>query len=123
VKPIITPYPPGLAHDKHPAAAVDRESCIVHTAEAQIALTPDQADYSHWLKEYDAYHDRQTSKQLRSAFCRIEVIGGREALASHLEDAPLMSRKDWEDAQLNVMGRILREETADRLAERIANLS
>lgn len=128
VAPSKTPYPPGLAHDSQPKAAVSRESCIVHTMTAscgsshsrQVALTPDQATDEHWHKEYAAYHERQATKQLRAAFCEIETVRAREALATSFEIAPVFSREDWENRQLNVNGHVVREETGDALARRIA---
>jgi hypothetical protein len=127
VAPSETPYPPGLAHDVNPVAAVSRESCIIHTASdscgsssAEVALTPDKATYQQWLKEYAAYHTRQATKRLGAAFCRFEIVTEREALAPNLGTAPVLSRADWEDHQLNVNGCVVREETGDVLARQIA---
>jgi hypothetical protein len=129
VAPSKTPYPPGLAHASRPIAAVARESCIVHTTAGrcgsssshQVALTPDSATHEHWQKEYEAYHERQAARQLGAAFCEIETVAGREALATNFDAAPVCSREDWENRQLNVNGHVIREETGNALARRIAD--
>jgi hypothetical protein len=80
--PTGTPYPPGLAHNAEPIAAVSRDSCIVHTefktcgsAPKEVALTPSQSTQEQWRKQYSDYHQRQTDKQLRAAFCKFESRG------------------------------------------------
>jgi hypothetical protein len=125
--PSETPYPPGLAHNAEPVAAASRDSCIVHTefevcgsAPKELALTPSQSTPDQWRKQYSDYHRRQVDKKLRAAFCKFEVIDGREALATRFENAPVMSRADWEDKTQNVTGRIIQNSTGKQLATRIA---
>ena len=128
--PSLTPYPPGLAHDPKPVAAVCRQGCIVHTApegnvlsvKKRIALIPERASEKDWQAAYGEYHSRQSEKHLGAAFCRIETIAGREALAMDFRTAPVFSEADWEGCRLNVMGRLVREETASILARRIAEV-
>jgi surface antigen len=90
------------------------------SAARQVALTPDQATYEHWRNEYAAYHERQAKKQLGAAFCRIETVAGREALATNFDTAPVFTRTDWENRQMNVQGFVVSEETGDVLERRIA---
>jgi hypothetical protein len=125
--PAETPYPPGLAHNVEPIAAVSRDSCIVHTesktcgsASREVALTPSQSTPDQWRKQYSDYHRRQTDNQLRAAFCKFESFQGREALATRFEDAPVMSKADWENLVPQVMGRHIQDATAKRLAATIA---
>jgi len=133
VNPPITPYPPGLAHDSWPVAAVARESCIIHTSSdadrddadpisygRRIALTPDRSSKEQWQRDYRAYHDRQTSRRLCAALCRFEFVNDREALATCFEAAPVLSSHDRNDLQLNVNGRIIPKEIAIALARHIA---
>jgi hypothetical protein len=129
IAPVQTPYPPGLAHNPQPVAAVSSESCIVHaqvsssksSSPRQVALTPDQATPGDYRSEYEAYHERQTTKHLRAARCSIESVEGREALAVNLDTAPVLSSADWEGHQQNVMGIRITEETARALVRRIAD--
>ena len=81
---------------------------------------PSQSTLAQWRKQYSDYHQRQMDKKLRAAFCRFELIDGREALATTFEDAPVMSRTDWEDKTQNVTGRVIRNTTGEQLATRIA---
>lgn len=125
--PVETPYPPGLAHSPEPIAAASRDACIVHAEVAglgllsrEIALTPAQSTDEQWRNLYSAYHRRQAEKRLRVAFCRFEMVGSREALAIKFEDAPMLSSKDWEGKTLGLAGRIIQNETGERLATRIA---
>jgi hypothetical protein len=124
--PIETPYPPGLAHNTEPVAAVSRESCIVYalrtcaSGSKEVALTPSQSTQEEWEKQYSDYHKRQIDCRLRAAFCNFESVGGREALATRFEDAPVMSNTDWEHQRLNVNGRIIQNTTGIQLAARIA---
>lgn len=112
VAPSQTCYPPGLAHDVQPIAAVARESCIVHQSNdedpilygGRRAMTPDESTADQWRKAYVAYHQRQLSRQLRVAFCRFEVSEGREALATGVDRAPVFTPCDWNNFQLNVNG-------------------
>jgi len=125
--PAETPYPPGLAHNQEPIAAVSKDSCIVHaisktcgSASKEVALTPSQSTQEQWRKQYSDYHKRQVEKRLRAAFCRFESMKGREALATIFKDAPLMSRADWEHKTQNVTGRVIKNATGKHLAARIA---
>lgn len=125
--PSETPYPPGLAHNVEPVAAVSRDSCIVHTefkvcgsAPKELALTPSQSTPDQWRKQYSDYHQREMDKHLRAAFCKFESIGGREALTTRFEDAPVMSSKDWEDRTQQVSGLVIQNTTGQQLAARIA---
>lgn len=125
--PRETPYPPGLAHSTAPIAAVARDSCIVHAefttcgaTSKEVALTPSQSTSEQWHKQYTDYHRRQKDKELRAAFCEVESIGGREALATSFRDAPVMSKADWEDKTQNVTGRLIQNATGKQLAARIA---
>lgn len=127
--PMQTPYPPGLAHDMKPVAAVARESCIVHaqsttcgSASKDVALTPSQSTPSQWCKQYSDYHKRQKEKRLKAAFCKFESIDGREALVTSFRDAPVMGKADWEGKTQNVNGRVIKDMTGRRLAARIAEL-
>jgi len=117
--PEMTPYPPGLAHNAKPAAAVSRESCIVHPSR-NVSLTPSRSKPEEWLQQYSDYHQRQKDKQLRAAFCKFETIRGREALITKFEDAPVMSSKDWEGKTQNVAGRVIQNTTGEQLAAQIA---
>jgi len=117
--PAVTPYPPGLAHSVEPDAAASRECCIVHPSK-NVSLTPSQSKPDDWRKHYSEYHQRQVEKKLRAAFCRFEVIDGREALAASFEDAPVLTDSDWEDKTPQVMGRHVQDATAKRLAASIA---
>jgi hypothetical protein len=127
VSPFRTPYPPGLAHDEEPVAAAYRESCIVHrdskscsSSKRQVALTPDESTPQDWHNEYSAYHKRQFQCALRAAFCKFELIVGREALAIKIEEAPVLSPEHWEGKQLNVNGVLVEDETGEAVAGRIA---
>jgi hypothetical protein len=125
--PIETPYPPGLAPNTEPVAAVSRESCIVHaevgtrgSASKEVALTPSQSTPDQWLKQYSDYRRRQVDKNLRAAFCKFELIDRREALAARFDDAPVMSRVDWENRRQQVRGLLIQDATAKQLAKKIA---
>ena len=125
--PFETPYPPGLAHDERPIAAASHGSCIVHrdskscgSSKRQVALTPDESTPQDWRNEYSAYHKRMSDCCLRVAFCRFEMISGHEALATKLENAPVLSQADWEDRRLNFNGRLIGEKTGQSLARLIA---
>jgi hypothetical protein len=125
--PTETPYPPGLAHNGEPVAAVSRDSCIVHaevgtygSASKEVSLTPSESTPDQWLKQYSDYRQRQADKKLRAAFCKFELIDRHEALVTSFEDAPVMSRADWEDKLQNVTGRAIQNATGERLAARIA---
>jgi hypothetical protein len=127
VAPTKTPYPPGLAHNATPVAAASHESCIIHSGSEschspsdQVALTPERSTSEQWQREYKRYHKRQATKQLRAAFCQFELVDGREALATEFDNAPRLSRADWEGYQLNMNGRIVGEETGKALARKIA---
>jgi hypothetical protein len=117
--PALTPYPPGLAHSVEPVAAASRECCIVHRSKT-VSLTPSESKPDDWRKQYSEYHQRQVDKKLRAAFCRFEVIDGREALAASFEDAPVLTDTDWENKTPQVMGRHVQDATAKRLAASIA---
>jgi len=128
VAPLRTPYPPGLAHNARPIAAVSRESCIIYaesescqaSSNKEVALTPDQSTNEQWHAAYSLYHERQANGHLRVAFCQYEVDNGREALATTLEEAPVFFPSDREGVQMNVMGVFVREETGQALTRRIA---
>jgi hypothetical protein len=124
--PIETPYPPGLAHNTEPVAAVSRESCIVYalrtcaSGSKEVALTPSESKPEEWLKQYSDYHRRQADKKLQAAFCKFELIDGREALATGFVDAPVMSKRDWENRTQQVSGLLIQDATAKQLAKKIA---
>ena len=124
VAPVKTPYPPGLAHNFEPVAAVSRESCIVHakiitcgSVARAFALTPTESSAEQWRQHYSEYHRRQVEKKLRAAFCKVDVIKGREALALKFEDSPVMSKQDWENLTPQVMGRVVSNGTGIQLAQ------
>jgi hypothetical protein len=125
--PKKTPYPPGLAHEAEPVAAVSRQSCIVHaqfmicgSAAKELALTPSQSTQQQWRRQYSDYNRRSKDRILRAALCTFDSIGGHEAFVTRFEAAPTMSKLDWEGKTPNVKGRIIENKTGAQLAARIA---
>jgi hypothetical protein len=120
VAPTPTPYPPNLAHERHPAAAVARESCIVHDVNKK-AHTPLHSDDTNWRTAYLAYHLRQRGHALRTAECKVELVGELEALQLSPDSAPVFTPADWGDLTMTIGGRWIEETQAASLRARIAH--
>jgi hypothetical protein len=119
VAPALTSYPPDLAHERKPTAAVARENCIVHDA-SKKAHTPLESDEALWRHAYLAYHLRQRDRSLRAAECRIERVGGAEALKLTPESAPIFTPLDWGGVTMTMGGHWITEAQADELRAGIA---
>jgi hypothetical protein len=119
VAPEPTPYPPNLAHERQPTAAVVRQSCIVHDM-GKTAHPPLESDEALWRHAYRAYHLRQRDRSLRAAECRVELVGGWEALRLAPTSAPVFTPLDWGGATMTMGGRWITKSRADELHARIA---
>lgn len=122
VAPVLTPYPPNLAHDPQMPAAVLRESCIVSLKSDHSAVhsTPDCSTDAEWRQQVKFYHWRQKQRQLHVAECRLHQVGGRDVLQLNPEHAPVFTPDDWGSKQMNVHGIELQAMQADQFYRRIA---
>jgi hypothetical protein len=130
VAPVLTPYPPNLAHDPHMPAAVLRKSCIV-SLDSDAYCAPDCSTGAHhytsddsndvqWRQQVTFYHSRQENRQLYVAECRLQRAGSREVLQLDPAHAPVFTPADWDGAQMNVNGIELSATKADEFYQRIA---
>ncbi len=130
VAPVLTPYPPNLAHDPGAPAAVLRESCIVSLdSDADCMLdcstgvhhyTPDASTDDQWEKQFTFYHEREQDRRLLVAECRLVQVSEREALQLNPAHAPVFTPADWGGTRMNVNGIKLSAAKADELFQRIA---
>ena len=120
--PVLTPYPPNLAHDPQMPAAVRRESCIVSRKRGRsvVHYTPDRSTDGQWRQQLTSYLWRQKQRQLRIAECRLRRVDGREVLQLDPAHAPVFTPADWGGAQLNVNGIELQAAQAEEFCRRIA---
>ena len=86
----------------------------------EVELTPDQSTNQQWQAAYSLYHERQANRHLRAAFCQFEVVNGREALATTLDEDPVFFSSDWDGVQMNVMVSSFARKPVKLLARRIA---
>lgn len=118
-RPGETPYPPNLAFADRPDAAVARDCSVVY--ENDRAHLPDDATGQMWARQYCFYRDRQVQDRLRAAECRVETVGGRECLQLLPGSAPVMTSECWGGLRMNVTGRWIPEELAQRIRSVIAH--
>jgi hypothetical protein len=116
--PEKTSYPPNLAFADGPSAAAARECAIVH--DKRNAYIPDEATDRMWREQYLAYRFRQVKNQLRAAECQIEAVGGLECLQLAPDKAPVLTPQRWGGLQMNVTGRWISEQSAQRIRDAIA---
>jgi hypothetical protein len=118
--PSPTDYPPNLAHNPYPGAAAARESCITHDVNATPPRphTPATSTATMHRAHYNFYRTRQ--KGLPVAECQYERRGDRFALALDPQQAPVFEPRDWGNEQMNQFGRIIPDDVAETLTERIA---
>jgi hypothetical protein len=122
VAPILTPYPPNLAHDPQMPAAVFRESCIISLKYGSSAVhyTPDCSIDAQWRQQVKFYHYRQKKEQLHAAECRLLQVSGHDVLQLNPSCAPVFTPADWGGKQMNVNGIELQVTQAEKLYYRIA---
>jgi hypothetical protein len=122
VAPVLTPYPPNLAHNPQMPAAVFRESCIVSLKRdhSTVHYNPDRSTDAQWRQQVKFYHWRQKKKQLHIAECRLHQMGSRDALRLNPAHVPVFTPADWGGKQVNVNGIELQATQADKFCHRIA---
>jgi len=120
VAPLLTPYPPNLAHNEEPVAAIPRESTISYDQNRRPHIPPDTT-YEIWRAQYAGYYNRQKDSRLRAAECQIESVGSNKAFQLNPELAPIFTSADWGNKSLNVQGLLIEESIASQLVTRIAS--
>ena len=117
VAPVLTSYPPNLAHDPKMPAASLRGNCIVSQKydSSAVHYTPDCSTDAQWRSQIKFYHNRQKEKQLHVAECSLKQVEGCEALQLYPEYAPVFTPADWGGKQMNVNGIELQATQADKL--------
>ncbi len=117
--PELTPSPPNLAFEHHPAAAAACECSVIHDEHDKWHL-PDDATDRMWTRQYLAYRTRQVRGGLRAAECVIESEDGLACLQLHPARAPVITPGWWGGVQMNVMGQRIPEELARPIRQAIA---
>ncbi len=119
VAPLVTPYPPNLAHNEQPVAAISRESTISYDQYKKPHLPTDTTP-ELWREQYVGYYYRQRDSRLRAAECQIESVGSYRAFQINAKYAPVFTSANWDNKILNVQGRLIEENDATKLVARIA---
>ena len=124
--PPFTAYPPNLAFEDEPLAAVGWDSCIVHHQESSPdtalkwkPVTPPDSSPKLWKETYQRY--LTLGRRLPCAECRCDVVDRREALALDPSTAPVFTRDDWDGRPSNTNGLLINAQYFEMLCERIAS--
>jgi hypothetical protein len=119
--PAPAPYPPNLAFAGEPLAAAARNCAVVYDERGRAHLPGDTTD-AMWRWQYQAYRARQRRRHLQAAECQIEQIDGRECLQLNPCAAPVVTPEWWGGERMNVMGRRISAESANRIRSAIAHI-
>lgn len=117
--PQPTPYPPNIAIDPNPVAAVAPQGCIVYDANKRAHTPPQDPRGAVYAYNYNQYLLRQQNRALRVAACRFVRLGGNEALCLDPAVAPHFTQADI-GGRHNVHGKQLPPAQWNQLATAIA---